>query len=181
MIEGCGEAEDSEHERRSSPLTAEAVSLKLHGKAWCSMLDRPIISLAVWLSKPVGFLTTCFTVAAGLGSGALLSFNDHWALVFNLFLSIAAMLLAGVILVAGARDTAAIQIKLDELIRAVADTDERLIGIEDRSAEELELLRQTRRHRRLIYRKHRAAVIALSRRVPYEAASGSTESGNGQG
>jgi low affinity Fe/Cu permease len=106
------------------------------------MLDRPIISLAVWLSKPVGFLATCFTVAAGLGSGALLSFNDHWALVFNLFLSIAAMLLAGVILVAGARDTAAIQIKLDELIRAVADTDERLIGIEDRSAEELELLRQ---------------------------------------
>lgn len=106
------------------------------------MLDRPIISLAVWLSKPVGFLATCFTVAAGLGSGALLSFNDHWALVFNLFLSIAAMLPAGVILVAGARDTAAIQIKLDELIRAVADTDERLIGIEDRSAEELELLRQ---------------------------------------
>lgn len=115
--------------------------LKPHGKARCSMLDRPIISLAVWLSKPVGFLATCFTVVAGLGSGALLSFNDHWALVFNLFLSIAAMLLAGVILVAGARDTAAIQIKLDELIRAVADTDERLIGIEDRSAEELELLR----------------------------------------
>ncbi|SFM99920.1 hypothetical protein SAMN05192568_10984 [Methylobacterium pseudosasicola] len=66
------------------------------------MLDRPIIGLAVWLSKPTGFLATCFTVAAGLGSGALLSFNDHWALVFNLFLSIAAMLLAGVILVAGA-------------------------------------------------------------------------------
>lgn len=106
------------------------------------MLDRSIVSLAVWLSKPIGFLATCFTVTAGLAAGALLSFNDHWALVLNLFLSIAAMLLAGVILVAGARDTAAIQIKLDELIRAVADTDERLIGIEDRSAEELELLRQ---------------------------------------
>jgi low affinity Fe/Cu permease len=106
------------------------------------MLDRHIVGLAVWLSKPTGFLVTCFTVAAGLGSGALLSFNDHWALVFNLFLSIAAMLLAGVILVAGARDTAAIQMKLDELIRAVADTDERLIGIEELSAEELELVRR---------------------------------------
>lgn len=72
------------------------------------MLDRPIVGLAVWLSKPTGFLATCFTVAVGIGAGGLLSFNDHWALVFNLFLSIAAMLLAGVILVAGARDTAAI-------------------------------------------------------------------------
>lgn len=108
------------------------------------MLDRPIIGLAVWLSKPVGFLVTCFTVAAGLGAGALLSFNDHWALVFNLFLSIAAMLLAGVILVAGARDTAAIQMKLDELIRAAESADDHLIGIEERSAEELELIRQGR-------------------------------------
>ena len=98
----------------------------------------------MWLSKPTGFLVTCFTVAAGLGAGALLSFNDHWALVFNLFLSIAAMLLAGVILVAGARDTAAIQMKLDELIRAAENADNHLVGIEERSAEELELLRKNK-------------------------------------
>ncbi|MGU3407930.1 low affinity iron permease family protein [Methylobacterium brachiatum] len=106
------------------------------------MLDRPIIGLAVWLSKPTGFLATCFTVAVGVGAGALLSFNDHWALVFNLFLSIAAMLLAAVILVAGARDTAAIQMKLDELIRAAENADDLLVGIEERSAEELELIRK---------------------------------------
>jgi len=108
------------------------------------MLDRPIVGLALWLSKPVGFLATCFTVALGLGAGAILSFNDHWALVFNLFLSIAAMLLAGVILVAGAKDTAAIQIKLDELIRAIAQADDRLAGIEERSGEELELIKKDR-------------------------------------
>jgi low affinity Fe/Cu permease len=106
------------------------------------MLDRPIVGLALWLSKPLGFLATCFTVALGLGAGAILSFNDHWALVFNLFLSIAAMLLAGVILVAGARDTAAIQIKLDELIRVIEKADDRLVGIEERSGEEIELIKK---------------------------------------
>ena len=106
------------------------------------MLDRPIIGIAAWLSKPTGFLATCFTVALGIGAGAVLSFDDHWALVFNLFLSIAAMLLAAVILVAGARDTAAIQLKLDELIRAVEHADDRLVGIEEKGAEELDLLRQ---------------------------------------
>lgn len=105
------------------------------------MVDRHITKLATWLSKPLGFLATCFTVASGLGAGFMLSFNDHWALVFNLFLSIAALLMAGIILVAGAKDTSAIQVKLDELIRAVDKADDRLIGIDQRSSEELEQVR----------------------------------------
>ena len=82
------------------------------------------------------------TGVGNYGAGAVLSFNDRWALVFNLFLSIGAMLLAGIILVAGARDTAAIQIKLDELIRAAEHADDMLIGIEEQSAEELALIRK---------------------------------------
>lgn len=105
------------------------------------MVDRHITGLATWLSKPIGFLSTCFAVTAGLTAGYLLSFNDHWALVFNLFLSIAALLMAGIILVAGAKDTCAIQVKLDELIRAVDKADDRLIGIDQRSSEELEQVR----------------------------------------
>ena len=81
------------------------------------MFDRHIVSLATWLSKPVGFLATCFVVAAGLAFGIALGFNEQWALVFNLFVSVVALLLAGIILVAGAKDTVAIQVKLDELIR----------------------------------------------------------------
>lgn len=88
--------------------------------------------------KPIGFLATCFTVALGLGLGVMLSFNDHWALVFNLVLSIAALLIAGLILVAGAKDMSALHAKLDELLRAVEQADNRLIGIEQLSAEELE-------------------------------------------
>lgn len=103
------------------------------------IVDRHIHRLAVWLSKPLGFLATCGIIAVGLGAGFALAFNDHWALVFNLFLSIAALLVAGLVLVAGAKDTSAIQMKLDELIRAVDKADDRLIGIEQRTTEEIEV------------------------------------------
>jgi low affinity Fe/Cu permease len=110
------------------------------------MLDRHITSLAAWLSRPIGFLSTCFVVAIGLGLGVVLSFDDHWALVFNLLLSIAALLIAGLILVAGAKDTSAIQAKLDELLRAVDEADDRLIGIDQRATEELEHVREEACH-----------------------------------
>ena len=107
------------------------------------MIDRPITHLAKWLSKPVGFLATCLIIAVGLGLGAALSWDDRWAAVFNLFLSIAALLIAAIILVAGAKDTGSIHAKLDELLRAVAEADDRLIGIDQRSMEELEAVRTT--------------------------------------
>lgn len=105
------------------------------------MLDRHIIGLATWLGKPLAFLAIVGMIAAGLALGVVASFNDHWALGFNLFLSIAALIISAIILVAGAKDTAAIQVKLDELIRAVDKADDKLIGIDQKSTEELELAR----------------------------------------
>ncbi len=106
------------------------------------VIDRHVTSFAAWLSTPAGFLATLFVVAVGLGAGYVLSFDDRWLLVFNLALSIAAILFSGIILVAGAKDTAAIQIKLDGLIKAVDKADDRLIGIDHKSTEELEALRE---------------------------------------
>lgn len=100
-------------------------------------MDKAIVGIAAWLSRPIGFLATVLTIAIGLGLGIALSFNDHWSLLFNLFLSIAALLIAGLILVAGAKDTAAIQAKLDELLKSIDEADDRLVGLEKRTAEEM--------------------------------------------
>lgn len=106
------------------------------------MLDRHITRTAAWLSKPIGFLATLTLVAVGVGAGWHAGFDDRWSLVFNLFLSIAALLIAGLILVAGARDTAAIQAKLDALLRAVPDAPDALIGLDQRSDEEIAAARE---------------------------------------
>ncbi|GEP10523.1 hypothetical protein MMMDOFMJ_2178 [Methylobacterium gnaphalii] len=76
------------------------------------MIDRPSFGPVVRLSKPIGFVVTGFTIAVGLGVGAFVSLNDYGMPVFHLFLPIAGMLLAEVIVVASARDMAAIQFKL---------------------------------------------------------------------
>lgn len=102
------------------------------------MFEFYISGLVARLGRPAGFLAICVAAAFGLGMGFVLAFDERWALVFNIFLSLAALLLASLILVAGARDTAAIQIKLDELVRAVDAADNELIGIERQARQQVE-------------------------------------------
>lgn len=106
-----------------------------------AMLDRHISWIVLLLSRPSAFLITCFVVAAGGCAGVALSFNDRWALAFNLLISIAALLFSALILVAGAKDTAALQLKMDELLRVSEDADDRLIGLDKGSVRDVERAR----------------------------------------
>lgn len=62
------------------------------------MVDRHILGLASVLGRPLSFLVIVGFVAAGLAVGVVVSFNDHWALGSNLFLSVAALLISAIIL-----------------------------------------------------------------------------------
>ncbi len=56
---------------------------------------------------------------------------------FNIFLSVAAIVISGVILVAGARSEAALHVKLDYLIEHSKATN-RVVGLEHQDAREIE-------------------------------------------
>lgn len=99
-----------------------------------------ISRVAAWLATPVGFLATALSIVAGGGVGALTRYSDAWLLAFNLFLSVAALLIGGLILVAGARDTAAVQRKLDELIRALPGARNEMIRLEEKTDEQVAAL-----------------------------------------
>lgn len=97
--------------------------------------------LAEFLSTWRGFLATFLVLMAGIGIGAALQFDENFMFGFNIFLSVAAIVISGVILVAGARSEAALHVKLDYLIEHSEATNE-VVGLEHRDAREIEAERK---------------------------------------
>jgi low affinity Fe/Cu permease len=90
-----------------------------------------------WTGKPIAFIGCCAVVLAWALTGPLFGFSDTWQLVINTSTTIITFLMVFLIQNTQNRDNAAIQAKLDELIR-VGDSDNAFIGIEHLSDEELE-------------------------------------------
>ena len=104
-------------------------------------VSRFIYLLAEFLSTWQGFSATFVVLLVGIGLGALLQFNETFMFGFNIFLSLAAIVIGGIILVAGARSEAALHVKLDYLIEySKAKND--AIGLEHKDVREIEKERE---------------------------------------
>ena len=91
--------------------------------------------------RPLTFALCVAVVAAWAASGPVFHFSDTWQLVINTGTTIVTFLMVFLIQNTQNRDGAAIQAKLDELIRASA-AQNRYIGIEHLTEEELDDLRE---------------------------------------
>lgn len=60
-------------------------------------MARFINAFASYLSTANGFIATSLVLVAGIAIGALTQFSDVFMLAFNLFLSMAAIVMAGII------------------------------------------------------------------------------------
>jgi low affinity Fe/Cu permease len=90
--------------------------------------------------RPSTFALACAIVIVWAVSGPLFGFSDTWQLVINTGTTIVTFLMVFLIQNSQNRDGAAIQVKLDELIRTSAAQNS-LVGIEHLGEEELEELR----------------------------------------
>lgn len=79
---------------------------------------------------------------ASIGVGAYISDNDHFLNGANLVISIVTLLLLPLLQASQNRDGAAMQAKLDELIKVNVEARNTLIGLENRSEEEIEKMRR---------------------------------------
>ena len=100
-----------------------------------------IHNFAAFLSTTSGFLATFMVLIIGIVIGVLLGFEQTFMTSFNIFLSIAAIVISGIILVSAARSEAAIHVKLDHLIE-VSEATDRAIGLEHKEVQEIEVERE---------------------------------------
>jgi low affinity Fe/Cu permease len=91
--------------------------------------------------QPVTFITAAAIVVIWAVTGPLFHYSDTWQLVINTGTTIITFLMVFLIQNSQNRDGAAMQAKLDELLRAVDKAREQFIGIEHLTDTQIELVR----------------------------------------
>ena len=92
--------------------------------------------------KPIAFILAVIVILAWAITGPIFNYSDTWQLVINTGTTIITFLMVFVIQQSQNKDTAAIQLKLNELIAASQGTSNRLIDVEDLSADDLDTLKK---------------------------------------
>jgi low affinity Fe/Cu permease len=93
--------------------------------------------------RPVTFLSACAVIVVWAALGPSFGFSDTWQLVINTATTIITFLMVFLIQSTQNRDTEAIQVKLDELIRAVGHARNELLDLEELEERDLDGLKQT--------------------------------------
>ena len=103
---------------------------------WCAA------RIATFAGQSYAFVTAVLLIIAWGLSGPVFHYSDTWQLVINTATTIVTFLMVFLIQNSQNRDGAAMQAKLDELLRAVAKARADFIGIEHLTDAEIEQIRQ---------------------------------------
>ena len=90
----------------------------------------------------MAFIIAFLAIVIWAISGPVFKFSDTWQLIINTSTTIITFLMVFLIQHAQNKDTAAVHLKLNELIAATGTASNRLVDVEDLTADELETLKK---------------------------------------
>ena len=92
--------------------------------------------------RPLAFNVALLIILVWFISGPIFGFSDTWQLMINTATTIVTFLMVFLIQHTQNKDTEAMQVKLDELIRSIDGAHNALLNLEELEEEELELFRK---------------------------------------
>src|SRR5687767_10391382 len=108
-----------------------------------SYFSRFARSASVISGKPVTFTAAVAVIVVWVVTGPLFGFSDTWQLVINTGTTIVTFLMVFLIQNTQNRDTEALQVKLDELIRATKGAHTALLDLEELDDRQLDKIRES--------------------------------------
>jgi len=129
-----------------TPMIQQGSAQTPSGAAKLSPFAR-VANAVSWLAgRPFTFALCCLVIAAWAISGPFFQYSDTWQLVINTGTTIVTFLMVFLIQNTQNREGAALQVKLDELIRATREAHNKLVALEKRPEEEVERIREEVEH-----------------------------------
>jgi len=110
-------------------------------------LSSAFSNAAQWTAAQCGrahtFILACAVIAVWAVTGPIFGYSDTWQLIINTGTTIVTFLMVFLMQNTQNRDTAAIQLKLDELIRANENARNAMLSLEDLTEDQLKRLKAT--------------------------------------
>lgn len=106
-----------------------------------NLFHRTAIICADWVGRPAAFFVASASIVIWALVGPWAGFSDTWQLIINTGTTIATFLILFLIQNTQNRDTKALHLKLDELIRALRGARAEFLNLESLSDSDLEKLK----------------------------------------
>src|SRR6187549_4272452 len=105
--------------------------------------ERVARQVTNWAGSSAAFAISLLVVIVWLVSGPYFHYSDTWQLVINTGTTIITFLMVFLIQSTQNRDAEAVQVKLDEIIRAIGNAKNELLDLEELEEKDLDEIRQT--------------------------------------
>jgi len=129
-------------------------------------LERLAEIVTRWLGSNGGIATATAVILAWAACGPIFGYSETWQLVINTGTTVVTFLVVFLLQRSQNKESRAIQLKLDEIVAAIAGASNRLIGAEHLSEEELGRLAAA--YQRLAKRAAAEGSMTVSRSVEEE-------------